>query len=127
VLDAEEILRIQAIVPHVPAGDHVHRLALDLVRRTRPDDPAAPQHVRQWLTWGAGPRASQSLVHAAKARALLHGRLHATLQDIEVLAAPVLAHRLVTNFNAEAEGVTAEGVVERLLGELLAEARREPR
>jgi MoxR-like ATPase len=114
-LGAEEILRIQAIVPKVPTADHVYRFALGLVRLSRPEEPRAPDYVKQCLAWGAGPRAAQSLIHAAKARALLHGRFHAATEDVEAVALPVLAHRLVTSFNAESEGITTEGIVEKLL------------
>ncbi|MBI4606431.1 MAG: AAA family ATPase, partial [Planctomycetes bacterium] len=115
VLGAEEILRIQEVVPRVPASDHVHRFALGLVRGSRPEEPRAPDYVRQSLSWGAGTRAAQSLITAAKARALLHGRFHVNTEDVEGVAVPVLAHRLVTSFSAEAEGVTPVGIVERLL------------
>ena len=118
LLSSEQILKIQEVVPGVPAADHVYRFALKLVRLTRPEEPGAPDYVKQCLTWGAGPRAAQSLIHCAKARALLQGRFHVSVEDIETLAAPVLAHRLVTSFNAESEGVTAEGIVERLLKDL---------
>ncbi len=118
VLSSEQIVEIQEIVPKVPAAEHVYRFALNLVRLTRPENPGAPDYVKHCLAWGAGPRAAQSLIHSAKARALIHGRLHVGVEDIEMLAVPVLAHRLVTSFNAESEGVTAEGIVERLLKDL---------
>jgi MoxR-like ATPase len=115
VMGAEEILRIQEVVPRVPAADHVHRFALKLTRLTRPAEAEAPAYVKQCVSWGAGPRAAQSLIHCAKARALLHGRFHVSTEDVESVAVPVLAHRLVTSFHAESEGMTAVGVVERLL------------
>ncbi|HVR74534.1 MAG TPA: MoxR family ATPase [Planctomycetota bacterium] len=115
VLGAADILRIQEIVPRVPAADHVHRYALKLVRLSRPEEAASPDYVKQCIAWGAGPRASQNLIHAAKARALLHGRFHASTEDVEAVALPVLAHRLVTNFNADSEGITPAAIVERLL------------
>jgi MoxR-like ATPase len=115
VLGAAEILEIQDLVHRVPVADHVYRFALELVRLSRPEEPRAPREVRECLSWGAGPRAAQSLIHSARARALLNGRFHATTGDVEAVALPVLSHRLVANFNAEAEGVTPEAIVERLL------------
>jgi MoxR-like ATPase len=117
VLDAREILKIQELVPRVPAAEHVCRFALALVRLSRPDSPQAPPPVKECLSWGAGPRAAQSLIHSARARALLNGRAHVTTDDIEAVALPVLAHRLVTNFNAESEGITPDAIVKRLLAE----------
>ena len=102
-------------MPRVPAADHVLQFALKLVRLSRPEEPAAPAYVKQCLSWGAGPRAAQNLIHCSKAHALLHGRYHVSTEDVEAVAIPVLAHRLVTSFNAESEGITPEGIVERLL------------
>jgi len=115
VLDAGEILAIQELVPRVPAAEHVHRFALRLVRSTRPEEPGSPPYVKDCLSWGAGPRAAQSLIHAARARALIQGRFHVTTADVEALALPVLAHRLVTNFHAESRGITPIAVIEKLL------------
>ena len=123
VLNAEEILRIQEIVSRVPAADHVHRFALQLVRLSRPEEAGAPAYVKECLSWGAGPRAAQNLIHSAKARALLHGRFHVSTEDVETVAQPVLAHRLVTNFNAESEGITPATIIERLLKDSLRETK----
>ena len=117
VLKKEDILALQAIVRRVPIADQVLDFALRLTRATRVTDPSAPGWVKDWLSWGAGPRASQYLVLGAKARALLQGRFHVAAEDIRAVAAPVLRHRLVTSFAAEAEGVTTDTVVERLLTE----------
>jgi MoxR-like ATPase len=117
VLHADDILELQEIVRRVPVGDHVFEYALDLVSRTRPSEDGAPDFIRDWLEVGAGPRAGQNLILGSKARALMNGRFYVTCQDIEALAAPVLRHRLVTNFNAETEGVTPDFVIERLLKE----------
>jgi MoxR-like ATPase len=103
------------LVRQVVVAEHVFQYAADLVRATRPRDADAAAFVREQVSWGAGPRAGQYLILAAKARALLNGRLHATTQDVRALAAPVLRHRLVTTFHADAEGVTADRIVERLL------------
>ncbi|MGB7160511.1 MAG: MoxR family ATPase [Tepidisphaeraceae bacterium] len=115
VLSAEQITQLQEIVRRVPVGDHVYNYALDIVRATRPNDPAASDFVRHWLSWGAGPRAGQYLILAGKARALMMGRLHVTLEDIAAIASPVLRHRIVPNFNAEAEGIVVEQIIDKLL------------
>jgi MoxR-like ATPase len=115
VLSANEVLTLQEIVRRVPAADHVVRYAVRLTRATRRDRDEAPDFVRDYLSWGAGPRASQYLVLAAKARAVLHGRFHVAVEDVRESAAPVLRHRVITNFNAEAEGIRPDDVVERLI------------
>jgi MoxR-like ATPase len=119
VLDAERILTLQRWTREVPAAENVLQYAASLVRATRPADPAAPDQVRRWVRWGAGPRAGQALVLGAKARALLAGRFHATPDDVRHIAAPVLRHRVLVNFQAEAEGVTPDAVVDRLLETVL--------
>jgi len=118
ILNAEEIMELQDIVLRVPVGDHVFKYTLELVRKTRPSVKEAPDFVRDWLEVGAGPRAGQNLILGAKARALMLGRFYATCDDVEQLALPVLRHRLITNFNAETEGVTTDDIVKRLLGEV---------
>jgi MoxR-like ATPase len=117
VLHAQDIIELQEIVRRVPVGDHVFEYVLDLVTRTRPTNDDAPDFIKEWLEVGAGPRAGQNLVLGAKARALMNGRFYVTCEDIEKLAAPVLRHRLITNFNAETEGVTCDSIIERLLKE----------
>ena len=115
LLDGAAILQMQRLVRRVPAAEHVLRFALRVVRLSRPGHPRAPAIVREFVTWGAGPRAAQSLVLGAKARAALQGRLHPTVDDVRAVALPVLRHRIIVNFNAEAEGVRPE----RIVGELL--------
>ncbi len=115
VLSPEAIRELQDLVLRVPAADHVVRAAVDLVRRTRPAEASAPSIVREFVQWGAGPRASQALVLAGKARAVLHGRTAASLEDLKALAKPILRHRIVTNFHAESEGVNAVTVVDELV------------
>jgi MoxR-like ATPase len=124
VLSGQRILELQKIVRRVPVADHVVRYAMKLVRLTRPnknDVPSAakrddvPQFIRDYVSWGAGPRASQYLVLGAKARAVLHGRFHAGVDDIRAVAFPVLRHRIVTNFNAEAEGIKPDDLIRRLI------------
>jgi MoxR-like ATPase len=118
VLAAAEIRDLQGLVPRVPVGDHVFQYALRLVRLTRPEEPGAPPYVKECLSWGAGPRAAQYLIIGAKTRAILGGRFCATTEDVASVAEAVLAHRLVPNFNAEAEGVTPASIVERLLAQV---------
>jgi MoxR-like ATPase len=115
ILGAKDILGIQKIIRRVPVSEHVIDYAVSLARATRPGTPEAPQFINEWLTWGAGPRAAQYLVLGAKARAIFAGRLNVTCDDIRKIAKPVLRHRLFTNFNADAEGMNAEKIVERLL------------
>ncbi|MCF7221200.1 AAA family ATPase [Marilutibacter chinensis] len=117
VMDGEQVLALQAMVREVHVGDDLMRWINRLVRATRPAEDA-PETVRRFVRWGAGPRAGQSLVLASKARALLHGRLAATREDVAALAAPVMRHRLLLSFAAEAEQVTADEVVAALLRDL---------
>jgi MoxR-like ATPase len=118
VITGPEILEYQHLVRLVPLPDHVKELVLDVVRWLRPAEPNAPKWVKNWVQWGPGPRACQQMVVASKARALLHGRLHVTASDIEALAPPVLRHRLVPTFSAQAEGIGADKIVARLFEEL---------
>jgi len=113
-VDAEGLVRLQGEVRKVPAGKEVVQLAVALVRASRPG-PEAADFVNDWISWGAGPRASQFLVLGGKARALLHGRYAVSREDIRAMAKPVLSHRILRNFKAEAEGVTTVRLVEDLL------------
>ena len=125
VLSGQQILELQKVVRKIPVPDHVMDFVLDLVRVTRPEEPNAPAFVKELISWGAGPRACQNLVLAGKVRAVLRGRFHVTIDDIEALALPVLRHRLVPTFNAEAEGVTVDEIVRRILKTIpRGEARR---
>ena len=114
-LTGERILELQKIVRRVPAADHVVRYALSLARLTRPHKGEAPDFIRDYVSWGAGPRASQYMVLGAKARAVLNGRFYAGVDDIRAVAHPVLRHRIMTNFNAEAEGIKPDDIIRRLL------------
>jgi MoxR-like ATPase len=116
VLSPQQIRDLQDLVLRVPAAEHVIRYAVELVRRTRPD-AGASKHVKDHVAWGAGPRASQALILAAKARAALAGRPAASVDDVRALAEPVLRHRVITNFHAEAEGVDSRRVIAELLRE----------
>ncbi len=115
VLDARDIIDYQDLVRRVPVADSVVEYAVQLVAKTRPKDQHAPQFIKDWLTWGAGPRASQYLILGAKTRAILNGKYTPDIQDVRAVAVSVLRHRIITNFNAEADGVTPLNVVEKLL------------
>lgn len=114
-LSPQEIVEFQQLVRRVPVSDHVVKYAVDLVRATRPREANAPDYVKNWVNWGAGPRASQYLVLAAKTRAILDGRPTPGPEDIRFAAYPVLRHRIVTSFNAEADGVDTMEIIKRLL------------
>jgi MoxR-like ATPase len=115
VLSGEEIEQIQKLVRRVPAPPHVIHYALRVVRATRIDEDEAPEFVKELLSWGAGPRAVQFLLMGAKARAVMEGRTFATIEDIKVIAKPVLRHRIITTFNAESNGITSDHVVDQIL------------
>ncbi len=115
VLTSEEIIKLQQIVRKIPVSDHVVDYAVNLVRATRPGEVGSPAFVKDWLTWGAGPRAAQYLVLGAKAYAVLQGRFNVSCNDVRGVALPVLRHRIFTNFNADAEGIKPEDVVRRLM------------
>jgi len=120
VLAPDEILRLQELVLRVPVAEHVMRHAVELTRRSRPDEKGAaskssPDFINRYLAWGAGPRAAQFLILSAKARAILEGRYAAEIEDVRAMAHPVLRHRLILNFHAEAEGVSTRQLVDRLL------------
>jgi MoxR-like ATPase len=117
VLSGERILELQKLVRRVPVTDHVIQYTLALVRQTRIGETGVPKFVKDWLSWGAGPRAVQYLILGAKARALLNGRSHVQCDDIQALAYAVLRHRILTNFTAASEGITTDMVIERLLKE----------
>jgi MoxR-like ATPase len=116
VLTGPDILRLQQLVRRVPVGEHVVRYAVRLARLTRPKAESAPDFVREYVGWGAGPRASQYLTLGAKCRAVLLGRFYPTVEDVRAVAPAVLRHRIVTNFSAESEGIGAGEIVEKLLG-----------
>jgi len=115
ILTGADILEIQDIVRRVPIPEHVVRYVLSLVRATRVDDPSAPELVRQRVAWGAGPRASQFMILGAKARALLNGRLYVSIEDVQAVALPVLRHRVLTTYGAEAEGYTSDRLIKELM------------
>ncbi|MFC1715804.1 AAA family ATPase [Candidatus Poribacteria bacterium] len=115
VMSGDDIIRLQKIVRKVPAAEHVVKYAVELVRSTRPDDDSCPEAIKGWISWGAGPRASQYLVLGAKARAVMHGRYHISCEDIRAVSKPVLRHRVLTSFNAEADGIDSLQIIGKLL------------
>ena len=115
IMDAKKIIRLQNLIRRVPVADLVVSYAVNLVGKTRPNTDEAPSFVKDWISWGAGPRASQYLVLAAKSRCVLDGRTTPDIEDIRIVSKSVLRHRIVTSFNAEADGVTAVDIIEKLL------------
>ena len=115
ILTGDDILKLQAIVRRVPIAEHVIRYAMEIVRKTRVHKGGVPGFIKEWVTWGAGPRAGQYLILGGKARAILRGRYYVSCDDVNSVAHPVLRHRIITNFNAEAEGIKPDHIVDRLL------------
>jgi MoxR-like ATPase len=115
VIDGEQIIACQKVVRRVPVPDHVLDFVLDIVRRARPNDADAMPFIKELVEWGPGPRAAQNLVLAGKVRAILRGRYHVTIDDIDALAHPVLRHRIVPTFNAEAQGISVDDIITRVL------------
>jgi MoxR-like ATPase len=115
VLNGQQIVQLQELVRRVPVSDHLVDYAVSLARSTRPNEESAPDFIKNWVNWGAGPRASQYLILAAKTRAILDGRPTPGPEDVRFAAYPVLRHRIVTSFNAEADGVDTEQIIKRLL------------
>lgn len=118
VINAQEIITYQDIIRKVPVAENVVDYVVRAVAKTRPADPATPQFVKDWVRWGAGPRASQYLVLAAKTKALMEGRFTPEIDDVRYALVPVLRHRMITNFNAEAEGISSADVIQKLAKEL---------
>jgi MoxR-like ATPase len=118
IITGKDILRLQDIVRQTPVSDHVVKYATRLVRATRPNSPQAPDFIKQYVSWGCGPRAAQFLVLGAKARAILHGRPNVACADVRALVGPVFRHRIFTNFAADAEGVTAIDLSNRMIEEI---------
>jgi MoxR-like ATPase len=123
IISGKKLKEFQQLVERVPVPDHVHELAVDLVRRTRPNTDESPAWLKKLVQWGAGPRAIQYLVKGAKARAVLEGNYMTSMGDVEKVADPVLSHRILTNFHARSEGMTSTEVVTRLIED----ARKEKR
>ncbi|MEO0509903.1 MAG: MoxR family ATPase [Verrucomicrobiota bacterium] len=115
VLNGESILKYQAIIKQIPVGRHVAQYATRLMRATRPDDPKSPGFAKDWISYGCGPRAGQSMILAAKAHAALNGRYDVSCDDIKAYAVPVLRHRIALNFTAISDGLTNDEVVEKII------------
>jgi len=118
VLNAEEIINFQKLVRKVPVADNVIEFAVNIANKTRPSNANSPQFIKDWITWGAGPRASQYLILGAKTRAVMQGRYTPNIDDVKSVMIPVLRHRIITNFNAEADGITSLEVITRLIKEV---------
>ena len=118
VIDKHAVIHLQEVVRKIPVSEHVIGYAVNLVRATRPNDSAAPEFTKKYVSTGAGPRAGQFLVLAAKARAVLEGRIHVSCNDIRSAAMPVLRHRILTNFAADSEGLKSVDIVRHLLAEI---------
>ena len=118
ILDAAAVQQFQELVRRVPVPQHIYEFAVDLVRRTRPKSKESPDWLKPLVSWGAGPRAVQYLILGAKSRAALTGSYMARLEDVMAVAQPVLTHRVLTNFNAESEGIGSNEIVQRLVDEL---------
>ena len=123
VLSREEILNLQGLVRRVPAAPHICNYSAKLARSTRPSDPESPDFIKNWITWGAGPRASIFMVLAAKARAILRGRFAASTDDVRAVALPILRHRIIPNFAAQSEGLKSDDIVKKLLDTIPADER----
>jgi MoxR-like ATPase len=123
VLAREEILALQALVRRIPVADHIFTYAAKLARATRPTEAEAPDFIRNWLAWGAGPRASLFMILAGKARAILRGRYHVAIEDVQAAARPILRHRIIPNFAAQSEGLTTDDIVDKLLETVPADER----
>jgi len=118
VLKAEDIINFQELVRRVPVADNVIQFAVKVANMTRPANGQSPQFIKDWITWGAGPRASQYLILAAKTKAVMQGRFTPNIDDVKAAMLPVLRHRIITNFNAEADGITSVEVINRLMTEI---------
>ena len=122
VLSKEEIIALQDLVTRVPIADHLLHYTARLVRATRSSDESAPDYVKDWISWGAGPRACLNLMNAAKARAVLDGRFNVAIDDLKALALPILRHRIGLNFAAMSDGITTDDVIKKLLEDIPADA-----
>ncbi len=118
VVDGPTILEFQHLVRRIPVADHIYEYAAALVRATRPDEPDAPEFVKKYMGWGAGPRASLNLIMAGKSRAALRGRSYVAIEDIQALCLPILRHRIIPNFAARSEGLNSDKLITRLLSEV---------
>ncbi len=123
VLSRDEIIGLQALVRRIPVADHIFTYAARLARATRPTEAESPDFIKNWLAWGASPRASLFMILAGKARAILRGRYHVAIEDVQAAARPILRHRIIPNFAAQSEGLTTDDIVEKLLQTIPADER----
>src|SRR5687768_11548796 len=124
LVSGEQVLHFQEVVQRVPVPDHIYDAAVSMVRKSRPRTDEAAEPVKKWVTWGAGPRAVQYLIRGAKAHAVLQGSYLVRMEDLEAVAQPVLTHRILTNFQAQAEGITSPIIIDRLVAEMHGEQER---
>jgi MoxR-like ATPase len=124
LISGEQVMAFQELVRRVPVPDHIYDMVVNLVRHSRPRVEGSPDWIKKWVTWGAGPRAVQYLILGAKARAVLNGSYLVRMEDIEAVAQPVLTHRILTNFQAQSEGIASQEIIDRLLAELRGESNR---
>lgn len=117
VLKKDEIITLQDLVRKVPVSDNVINYVVNIVNKTRPNNSNSPKYIKDWISWGAGPRASQYLILGAKTNAILTGRFTPSIDDVKKVAYPVLRHRLLTNFNAEADGIKTTDIIDKLINE----------
>ena len=115
ILSGPDILQFQELVAQVVLAEEVARYAVRLVDASRPGRSGAPEFIDKWVKWGAGLRGSQAIVRGAKARALMHGRYHVSVKDVQALAKPILRHRIMTNFYAESERINSDAIIDRLI------------
>ena len=115
IIDANEIIKYQNFVRKVPVAENVIKFAVDIANKTRPNNGSSPESIKHWISWGAGPRASQYLILAAKTRSITQGRFTPNIDDVKFAMVPVLRHRIITNFNAEAEGISSVDVIKKLI------------
>jgi MoxR-like ATPase len=122
-INGQELQEFQEVVERLPVPDSLYDYAVDLIRATRPKESEAPDWLKRWVSWGAGPRAVQYIIRGAKARAVLRGSYLVRQEDIQAVAYPVLSHRLVTNFQAQSEGINVTDVITRLIDDLIPDSR----
>ena len=118
IISKDDLIKFQNIVRDIPVSENVVEYAVNLVRSTRPNNENSPQFIKEWLDWGAGPRASSFLILGAKAVAALDGRTTPSIADVQNIVKPILRHRIITNFNAETENISTDNVLEKLIDTL---------
>ena len=124
LITGDQVMKFQEVVQRVPVPDHIFDAAVDMVRRTRPRAADAADWIKRWVTWGAGPRAVQYLIRGSKARAVMHGSYLVRMEDLEAVAEPVLTHRILTNFQAQSEGITSATIIDKLVAGMQGDSRR---